>query len=343
MSDLESNKALAAILTAGIAFSVAGVVGGYAVHPVELKKTVLDIKEAQPAASASPEAPKPLAPIAPLLVSADVGAGEGSTKKLCVSCHNFNEGGANKTGPDLYGVLGRQVASHEGFDYSAALKGKQGPWTYAELNEWLHSPRGYAPGTKMGFAGIENDHERANVIAYLRSLSASPEPLPTPDAAPAAATPAAAAMPAGGAPRTPDAPAKGDSPGTKANAPVVPDAPTSGVTRPQAAPVNGAAGQANAPGQQMTQPSSNQNIPQALQSESQQSPYAHPAGPAQDTVPASQQVGHPVASPTPASTTTPVGVPDGHANAQTPQAMTDGDTVQQRDQSQGTNGGAPGK
>ena len=338
MSDLESNKAFAAILTAGIAFSVAGIVGGYAVHPVELKKTVLDIKEAAPTGGAAPEAPKPLAPIAPLLVSADVGAGEADTKKLCVSCHNFNEGGANKTGPDLYGVLGRQVASHEGFDYSAALKGKQGPWTYAELNEWLHSPRGYAPGTKMGFAGIENDKERANVIAYLRSLAATPEPLPPVEAIPAAAT-----MPAGGAAKAPDAPAKGDSPGTKASAPVSPDAPTSGVTKPQAAPVNGAAGQANAPGQQMTQPSSNQNIPQALQSESQQSPAAHPAGAAQDTVPASQQVGHPVASPTPATTTTPVGVPDGNANAQTPEAKTDGDNTQQTDRSQGTHGGAPGK
>lgn len=342
MSDLELNKVFAAVLTAGVAFSVAGLVGGYAVHPVELKKTVLDIKEAEPAAAA-PEAPKPLAPIAALLVSADAGAGETDTKKLCVSCHNFNEGGANKVGPDLYGVLGRPVASHEGFDYSTALKGHQGPWTYAELNEWLHSPRGYAPGTKMGFAGIENDHERANVIAYLRSLSAKPEPLPTADATPPAATPAAATMPAGGAAKMPAAPAKGDSPGTKANAPVRPDAPTSGVTRPQDAPVSGAAGQANAPGQQMTQPSPNQAIPQALQSESQQSPDAHPAGPAVDTVPASQQVGHPVASPTPASTTTPVGVPDGHANAQTPQAATDGDGVQQTDKSQGTNGGAPGK
>ncbi len=338
MSDLESNKAFAAILTAGIAFSVAGVIGGYAVHPVELKKTVLDIKEAAPAGGAAPEAPKPLAPIAPLLVSADAGAGETDTKKLCVSCHNFNEGGANKVGPDLYGVLGRPVASHEGFDYSAALKGHKGPWTYAELNEWLHSPRGYAPGTKMGFAGIENDKERANVIAYLRSLSSNPEPLP-----PVEATPAAAEMPAAGAAKAPDAPAKGDSAGTKANAPVSPDAPTSGVTRPQAAPVNGAAGQANAPGQQMTQPSANQNIPQALQSESQQNPAAHPVGPAEDTVPASQQVGHPVASPTPPSATTPVGVPEAGANAQTPEAKTDGDNTQQTDKSQGTMGGAPGK
>ncbi len=327
MADLEFNKAFAAILTAGVVFSAAGVVGGYAVHPELLKKTVLDIKVAEPAAAGAPEAPRPLAPIAALLVSADPTAGEADTKKLCVSCHNFNEGGANKTGPDLYGVLGRPVASHEGFDYSAALKGKQGPWTYAELNQWLHNPRGYAAGTKMGFAGIENDKERADVISYLRSLAASPQPLPPVEATPAAATSAVGKPPGG----------------EKTTAPVSPDAPASGVTRPQAASTQGAAGQANAPGQQTTQPSPNQAIPQAQQSESQQSPAAHPAGPAEDTVPAAQQSGHPVASPTAPDTTTPVGVPEARPHAETPEAGTDGPGTQQSDRNQGTMGGAPGK
>ena len=68
----------------------------------------------------------------------------------------------------------------EGFNYSAALKGKQGPWTYDELNEWLHKPSAYAPGTRMAFAGINSDKQRADVIAYLRTLSDNPEPLPSP-------------------------------------------------------------------------------------------------------------------------------------------------------------------
>ncbi len=286
MQSLETNKAFAAVLTAGIAFSLAGLAGGYLVHPVTLAKTVLDIKEAPAAGGAAPEAPKPLAPIGALLVSADASAGEASTQKLCVSCHNFNEGGANKIGPDLYGVLGRPVASHAGFDYSGALKKHAGPWTYAELNEWLHSPRDYAPGTKMSFAGIENDKQRADVIDYLRSLSHSPEPLPPVEPV-AAAVPAAAAAPAGGA--TPRA-AMGSGAGATA--------PTSGVTRPQPAAVGGAAGQAGAPGQSMTQPSANQNIPQALQSESQQPPQAHSVGAASDQTPAAQQKTAPVPSPT---------------------------------------------
>jgi len=81
----------------------------------------------------------------------------------------------------------------EGFNYSSALKGKQGPWTYDELNEWLHKPSAYAPGTRMAFAGINNDKQRADVIDWLRTLSDNPEPLPSPEPAqPAAPAPAAA-------------------------------------------------------------------------------------------------------------------------------------------------------
>ncbi len=289
MQSLETNKAFAAILTAGIAFSLAGLVGGALVHPTQLKKTVLDIKVAPEAGGGAPEAPKVLPPIGVLLASADPHTGEADTQKLCVSCHNFNEGGANKVGPDLYGVLGRQVASHPGFDYSSALKKHSGPWTYAELNEWLHSPREYAPGTKMSFAGIENDKQRADVIAYLRSLSPSPEPLP-PAEAPAAATPAAA--PGGAAA---GAAATGAKPDT---APKGGAAPATGVTRPQITPANGAAGQGNAPGQATNQPSANQNIPQGLQSSQEQPPQAHAVGPAQDTIPAAQKKTEPVPSPT---------------------------------------------
>ena len=68
----------------------------------------------------------------------------------------------------------------EGFNYSAGLKAKTGPWTFDELNEWLHKPSSYVQGTRMAFGGISNDQERANVIAYLRSLSPNPVPLPPP-------------------------------------------------------------------------------------------------------------------------------------------------------------------
>ncbi len=242
MDSLESNKVYAAVLTAGIMFSVAGILGGVLVHPHHLEKTVLKIEGAAETAGAAPEAPKPIAPIGVLLAKADASAGQADTRKYCVSCHNFNEGGAAKVGPDLYGVVGRDVASAAGFDYSSALKKHSGPWTFAELNVWLYSPRGYAPGTKMSFAGIENDKARGDVISYLRTLSAKPEPLPPVEAAPAPA-PAGASGKAGSA----DASKAGGAGGVGA-------------------------------GQQMNQPSANQNQPLAQQSESEQPPQAHPAG-----------------------------------------------------------------
>ena len=82
----------------------------------------------------------------------------------------------------------RRTAIMEGFNYSEGTEGQAGPWTYDELNEWLYKPSAYAPGTRMAFAGITSDKQRADVIAYLRTLSDNPEPLPSPEAAPQAAT-----------------------------------------------------------------------------------------------------------------------------------------------------------
>ncbi len=198
---MEITKISAAILTAGIAFSALGIISDDLSHPHALKESVLKIKGAEPTAAAVASAPAALPPIAVLLAKADPAAGEAFTHKICIACHNFNPGGANKVGPLLYGVVGRDKASYAGYTYSAALKGKGGKWTFADLNIWLNKPSAYAPGTKMAYAGIENDQMRANVIDYLRTLSPSPEPLPPVTAAdtapppPAAAGPAAAAEP----------------------------------------------------------------------------------------------------------------------------------------------------
>lgn len=118
-------------------------------------------------------------PIAPLLAEADIDAGQSVFKK-CASCHTIEQGGQNKVGPNLYDVVGRPIASVEGFGYSSALisygEGKE--WSYAELNGFLHKPKEHVPGTSMGFAGLKKTEDRANLVAWLRTQSASPPPLP---------------------------------------------------------------------------------------------------------------------------------------------------------------------
>jgi cytochrome c len=179
MDSLEFNKIFGAILTAGIAFVGLGIVSDDLVHPEKLAKSVLDIKIAGPsAAPAAPAAPA-VPPIMALLVNATPDQGQALTKKICIACHNFTPNGANKVGPDLYGVVGRERASYPGYTYSAALKGKPGKWTYQTLNDWLYKPSAFAPGTKMAYAGVSSDEVRASLIDYLRTLSPSPEPLPT--------------------------------------------------------------------------------------------------------------------------------------------------------------------
>ena len=180
MDSTEWNKVFAAVLVAGIAFNGLGVISDMLSHPKKLEVSAIKVQGAAapaPAADAA-AAPAPLPPIAPLLAKADPTAGAADAKKLCSACHNFAEGAGAKVGPDLYGVVGRDRASVAGFSYSSALQGKTGKWTFDDLNAWLRSPKTYAPGTKMGFAGIDDDNTRADVIDYLHTLSANPEPLP---------------------------------------------------------------------------------------------------------------------------------------------------------------------
>jgi cytochrome c len=141
-----------------------------------------------PAAPAAPSAPAaPAAGGAPsgfdaMLASADVAAGKAKAK-VCLTCHTLNEGGAARVGPNLYGVVGGPAAHMEGYAYSQAMQQKHAngfTWTFDNLNQFLTSPRDFIPGTKMTFAGLKNEKDRANVIAYLNSNSAKPLPLPAP-------------------------------------------------------------------------------------------------------------------------------------------------------------------
>jgi cytochrome c len=201
---MEINKAFGAVLTAGIAFMGASLIGSTIIHPHKLEKPAIAIEGAAAPATAAAPAEDP--PIAVLLAAADPARGQAATQKAgCVACHSFNEGGKAGVGPNLYGVVGAPHGHMEGYAYSAALKGKAGPWTYEELNEWLKKPSAYAPGTKMTYAGMPDAKTRADIIDYLHTLAQTPEPLPAaPAAKVATAAPATGtAPPAAAAPAAP--------------------------------------------------------------------------------------------------------------------------------------------
>lgn len=145
---------------------------GYMAH---IEKAVLPV----PATGiAVPTATAPV-DLGTLLASANAERGKG-TAKLCASCHTFDQGGANRVGPNLWGVVGRDVAGKGGFAYSPAIAGHTGSWTYQELDRYLASPARAIPGNKMAFNGVRNPKDRANLLAYLGTLGAARVPYPAP-------------------------------------------------------------------------------------------------------------------------------------------------------------------
>ena len=143
-------------------------------------------------ATAAAPAAQPQTPLPVLLAKADPKKGE-QVAKICETCHNFQKGQGAKIGPDLWDVVGRPVASFPGFAYSDSIKKIGGDWTYEKLNKWIEDPRAMAADTKMTFPGEKDPEKRAEVLAYLHTLSDKPVPFPKPTAAAAAAAPAAAA------------------------------------------------------------------------------------------------------------------------------------------------------
>ena len=180
MDSMEANKAVAAILVAGIAFFITGLLGDNLVHEERPAKPAIPV-QAAPAEGAGGGAQQPAgpAPMVPLLASANVQKGEAFVKQVCSACHTLNEGGKPLVGPNLWGIVGAPHDHEQGFDYSAALQKFKGqPWTYEALNKWLYDPQAYAPGTRMTYAGLKSTQQRADLIAYLRTLSPNPAPLP---------------------------------------------------------------------------------------------------------------------------------------------------------------------
>lgn len=239
MDSFELNKLIGALLAVVfVVFSVSLLSDSiFSTHAPETPGYAIAVpEEAGGEAVAEEEGPS----IVDLLQNADAAAGQAAFRP-CAACHNVEEGGPNMAGPNLWDIVNRPIASHEGFNYSAAMRefaqGGSVVWDYDHLSEFLRAPRSYIPGTAMAFAGIRNPEQEANVIAYLRSLSGDPAPLPEPaaeEAAPAEgeAAPAAedGAAPATGEetttePATDAAPAAGEE-GTDAETPAEPATPS---------------------------------------------------------------------------------------------------------------------
>jgi len=183
------------VLFAGIVALGSSIVAGEYFHserPEKMGYPIAGVQEEGEGGAAAAEQP-----IEVYLAKADPAHGQQVFNK-CMACHNADKGGANQMGPNLWGILGAGIAEdRNGFAFSDALKKVGGTWNWDNLSKWLTSPKAFAPGTKMTFAGLSNQQDRADVEAFLNSHSDSPQPLPK---APAAAAPAAAGQAPGAGP-----------------------------------------------------------------------------------------------------------------------------------------------
>jgi cytochrome c len=167
----EVNKIAGAIFGMATLAMGVGFFSGALVSPKAMTKAGYELPDASAAgsASAAPAAAEAAEPIAKRLASADVGKGEAAAKK-CVSCHSFTPDKKNGTGPALHGVAGKPKGATAGFKYSGGMTGKGGNWDDEALDAFLTNPKAYVAGTSMGFAGVARGDERANIIAYIKSL-----------------------------------------------------------------------------------------------------------------------------------------------------------------------------
>ncbi|MCF6301786.1 MAG: c-type cytochrome [Devosiaceae bacterium] len=199
MNAFEINKIVGAILGTLLLVMGVGFLADTIYAPIKDRGVGYALPEGNTTDGAGEEAVEvEVVPLAVLLASASASDGARVARK-CQACHNFASGEGNKSGPALFNVVGAAIAANADFGYSDTLlemKAAGGTWTYAALNDFLVSPKGFAPGTKMSFAGIGKEQDRVDLLAYMQTQSDSPVPFPTIETAEEAAPATEEAAPA---------------------------------------------------------------------------------------------------------------------------------------------------
>ena len=179
MDSFEINKIIAAVLLIALLVIGIGKISDIAFYVDKPEKSAykVEVQESNQILSSIAEKIEEKVDISALLALGDISHGEKVFKK-CSACHLVNKGGENKIGPALYGVIGRKVASKQDYKYSKAMAAYDKNWTFEEMNGYLKKPQSYIKGTKMAFAGLRKEKDRASVILYLNQNSDNPLPLP---------------------------------------------------------------------------------------------------------------------------------------------------------------------
>ena len=179
MDSFEANKIIAAVLLVALLVIGIGKISDivFKVNKPEKSAYKIDTLDNNIVSNLKVEKVSEKIDIGALLALGDIAHGKKVFKK-CAACHLINKGGENKIGPALYGVIGRKVASKNDYKYSKAMAAYEKNWTFEEMNGYLKKPQSYIKGTKMAFAGLRKEKDRASIILYLNENSDNPLPLP---------------------------------------------------------------------------------------------------------------------------------------------------------------------